>query len=375
MPSSGGLAYKDGWLYGTGGMQGGAWYACVDPKDLKPPEALARRGVRGVGIHTPMYSDGYAPAVIGGDYVYAATRGDRKGKLQDTYMSVVQAMPEGRFVAHNTIPAHCESHVAFDREHLYIRLPFGVACIGYRGDEGRAYEALENTRWLFADFAPEPPAEGEPIKVGAARNGKPSRNEVKTGVLTRASYWSYSTPFAADAVDKVIGSIGASAVGATLSVDGAKITVKPVYKNLKDPTVYPNGIGPAIDMRVPLGSASGQACFFSATFYSPQRRTMRVVQPNAALRLWIGGTEIKHGQRIALPKGMISFVAANGKLDKNDSSALYLAVGPSDNVAAERKEWMTVARQSRGFLETMVKYHPKHELAAKARSVLAHLEK
>jgi outer membrane protein assembly factor BamB len=112
---------------------------------------------------------GFVPPVASPRAIYIAVKGQgHASSLQEelpdrwtpyTYVTVAQHGALGRFLAHNKVVGPLTPHVAMAGDRLYLRNDQELLCVGYTGDEGRAYEAQVNAATILADIPDQPPAD------------------------------------------------------------------------------------------------------------------------------------------------------------------------------------------------------------------------
>jgi hypothetical protein len=124
---AGGMVYHDGFLYGLEGSEHCRGYRVYDARTGRRVETPAISGVgvfRNEAVWTP-------PALAGG-YVFFCSRGSSSWRAAGTgsYISVLEARPDGPFVAHHRLDGQLDTPPVFDGNRLYLRTNTGLVCVG-----------------------------------------------------------------------------------------------------------------------------------------------------------------------------------------------------------------------------------------------------
>lgn len=124
---AGGVVYHDGHLYGLEGSERCRGYRVYDAKTGRRVETPAVTGVgvfRNEAVWTP-------PAFAGG-YIFFCSRGSSSWREAGTgsYISVMEASPDGKFVAHLQLDGQLDTPPVFDGKRLFLRTNTGLVCLG-----------------------------------------------------------------------------------------------------------------------------------------------------------------------------------------------------------------------------------------------------
>ena len=161
-PYARGLAIFKDHLYG---LAGGQWHGGYHIFDARTGKEITRENNKDESVTGRGSS--WVSVVVAGDHVSAADRGTSCAhalKNPVATITVLQAPPQGRILAHNTVEKTLHAHPWFVDDKLHIRNDPYLTCIGYAGDEGRAYEAEVNARHVLGDIPDRP---GDPKAFAA----------------------------------------------------------------------------------------------------------------------------------------------------------------------------------------------------------------
>jgi hypothetical protein len=123
---AGGVVYQDGFLYGLEGdlhCRGHRVYDARTGRLVETPAVTDVGVFHGEAVWTP-------PTLAGG-YIFFVSRGSTSWRTNGTgsYISVMEARPDGKFVAHQWWAGQLDTPPVFDNNRLYLRTNTGLVCI------------------------------------------------------------------------------------------------------------------------------------------------------------------------------------------------------------------------------------------------------
>ena len=376
----GGMAFADGLLYGSGGGQGAGGYVVFDTTR----RAMLRYEWPGHGERctvwrgVPPQSNGrqYVPITVAGDYVFIGEHGSvfHGPVARGAICGVVQRKWDGLLVGKSMVEKAWTAPPVFEGDRIYVRTDPSIVCLGRNGDEGRAYEADVNARYMLGDLEVQPPMDTAPIGI------PPSRADVPTGGATFARFISYPIEvfgyFSIAHADEVLTALGglttASEKGRaqpTVEVGGETIT-RHYHGNCG---MY--GRAALVDKAHFRGVEFGKGAYFRAWLANDRERVVRVWASQEPPDIWIAGQRVPEGSRVRLKPGTYALVARAYNTEQWPvAPGFYFRLDDSSDVAAERKAWLQMLRDSRPELERIANraHRPAH--VAKARKLLEVLE-
>ena len=284
---------------------------------------------------------------------------------------------------------------AFDKDRMYLRGYRGVTCVGYTGDEGRAYEARVVAKTLMDEMQADPPTaapaplEPAPIK----RSGQP-RVGWNAFVASRVEHnraphsWVFAGPFTSEQAKAFFKSWGGPGhtppIGGTPSPKGGD----PHFFALNNEVLNaPNLHGGEIEWRdftllneqrriialdkAMRGKASAVA-YLCAQMHSDRDQVARFEQKLPGVRTWIGKLPVKDGDRVKFGKEVYSLVAeVTVKTMPEDGVPFSPRFFDSTDPKQELARWRQFAGRIRPYLERAVRLAPESAEAARARIILS----
>jgi hypothetical protein len=369
-----GLACDDGILYGAGGGQRPRGYTVFDTKERKALRYEYNDGIR-QGI--PPYANGrqYVPTTVAGDYVVVGDHGTNFDYWRRTgaRFTVLQKAPDGHILACSEVDLTCTTAPVFDGDRIYIRTNPALLCIGYTGEDGRAYEANENARYLLNELEVAPPDDAPPVDI-APTNALLARwpndfTRYLSSPVTRVG------PFPIAKSDAVLAKLGgpgnacfglcrnpetpqAPGIRTPVAVDGEEITA-----DWKEGVFWQGNC---------LTNQTGKGAFFQAAILNDKDRVVRVWAAHEPPDLWICGRPVKEGTRVRLKPGIYTLLArVHSMEDMPAAPGFHFRMDDSSDVAAERREWQERLRLAKPVLERIVKHGTAAGNVEKARQLLA----
>ena len=337
----------------------------------------------------------YIPTAVAGPVIFLADEGEGfggkpvKGPLSvNPYANCValEAKEQGRLIAQNALPPRSNSALTFDGDRMYYRNTSGMMCIGYTGDEGKAFEAEANARFVMEDLDLEQPATGSaaPIAPQPRLPGELPRKD--DGLWNR-----YSRPFL------IFGPVKSEARAGLLGALNGKT---PWSKGVEGPGIpFRRDPGPAFTpgrlrahghVRMvchdgfeifkaweDAGKPAGQSATFATVVRISRPMTVRFLSHTSSprVRAWLGGVALRHQQRYTLEPGEYAYI---GEMDLGEASDdvrfdfyfVRSAEDPRQDVAA----WREDLRGARKYLERVIALKPDCDTAKKATEMLGKMK-
>jgi hypothetical protein len=381
---------------GCVGGQGHAGYVVLDAASGRELPRHVNVDWRLFTTHSAWGSAGrcYIPTAIAGPFVFLGDEGEGfggkacKGPLSaEPYANcvVLEAKEQGRLIAQNALPPRSNSALLFDGDRMYYRNTFGLMCLAHTGDEGKAFEAETNARFVLEDLDLEQPATGATAAV-APQTPLPAELPRQEDLWTR-----YHRPF------MVVGPVKTEARTGVLDALNGKT---PWARGIEEPKVSARrDPGPAFTpgrLRAhgratmiahdgfevfkeweTAGKPAGQTVLFATVMRLNQARTVRFVSRTASprVRAWLGGAELKHQRRYRLEPGEYAYLAEMelGEPDKDVRFDFYF-VGSAEDPARDVAAWREDLAGARAYLERVVKIKPDSDTARNASAVLAKMK-
>jgi outer membrane protein assembly factor BamB len=165
-----GVAYHDGFVFGIthGGAQciAGRGIALIDERTglqiERPFNQPAQTKDKGIYLCP---RGGFVPPTSSPRALYIGMRGRWNPGSEDwipySYVSVLQPGGLGRFIAHNKVVGPLTPPLTLAGDKAFLRSDAGLTCLGYTGDEGKAYEAEVNAATILEDVPDSPPSDAE----------------------------------------------------------------------------------------------------------------------------------------------------------------------------------------------------------------------
>ncbi len=375
----GGMAFANGLLYGSGGGQGMGGYVVFDPRQRN----LLRYEWAGHGDRCtvwrgmPPQSNGrqYVPITVAGDYVFIGEHGSvfHGPVARGAICGVMQRKPDGLLLGKSLVEKAWTAPPVFDGDKIYVRTDPSIVCLGHTGNEGRAYEADTNARWMLGDLEVQAPADTPPVEIApsgtvAPGNSSPFANFISFPI----EVYGYFSLTNADAVLTKLGGLS------TLPEPRAKPETN--AWDVAGETITRQTIGncgmygrPALvaDLHV-RDIPTGKGAYFRAYLNNDRERIVRVWAPQEPADVWIAGQKIPEGSRVRLKPGTYPLVARAYHTDEWPvAPGFYFRLDDSTRVADERQAWLEMLRASRPELERISTYATKPAHIAKAKTILA----
>jgi hypothetical protein len=363
------LAYDGGILYGAGGGQRPLGYTVFDTKQKKVLRFENRYNIR-QGI--PPYANGrqYVPTTVAGDCVFVADHGSNFENWRRTGVpfTVLQKAPDGHILASSEVDRTCTTAPVFDGDRIYIRTNPALICVGYTGEDGRAYEANENARYLLNELEVAAPEDTPPVDIAPTDAAlAPGPSEFPRYISNPVTYIG---PFPLAKSDAVLAKLGgpknASVIRTSVEVDGEQIPVKWLGDSVWDVFWYGNC----------LNNQVGKGAFVQAAIRNDEERVVRVWASHEPPDFWICGLPVKEGTRVRLKPGNYTFLArVHSTEDMPAAPGFHFRLDDSSDVAAERREWQERLRLATPVLDRIVKHGTGSGYVQKAKELLAAIEK
>lgn len=165
---AGGAVHDNGFLYALEGAEHCKGYRVFDAATGRRIDPRANRDVEFAGVLR--WQAVWTPQTLAGGLVYFVSRGSSSWREAGTgsYVSVMQADPEGRFLAHNRVDGHLDTPPVFEGGRVYLRTENGLTCLARVGEEGMRYEAAINASNLYADLPDTPPRRCDAVRIEPA---------------------------------------------------------------------------------------------------------------------------------------------------------------------------------------------------------------
>ena len=386
----GGLLYANLAIVNVGG-QGDGGYGVFSA-------ATGERITRHVNVDWPLYTTrmtgrSYVPTSVAGGFVFCGDSGEGFGgkHMPQANMTVLEARPQGRIIAQNGLPPRTNSGLAFDGDRIYYRNTFGVICLGYTGDEGKAYEAEVNARMVLEDLPRRPPP------VIPATDVAPEKDI--TPLLARQdSLWgrpgaphSILGPVPSELMPKLLAALTGPGqrtrqclTRAALTIDGVQVamaTYQPhphtsarMRRRARALTIYPQGF-----LRLPDGEPQPKgSLLYYAIFPNDAPRTVRFLSntPNRHVRAWFGGAALADQHRYRLQRGEYTLLAEMELVDPaaEDLCLDFRFVPSADDAQADVEAFQADLRANRHYLDRVIRLKPDSDTAEQARQVLSLLK-
>jgi hypothetical protein len=345
----------------------------------------------------------YSPGSVSDRHVYQID-GDHifQGILPKAPMDMV-VLARGKDplrLANNAIDRTYGSGI-IEGDRIYIRGYYWVTCVGYTGEEGRKFEARTVARNLLDDVYAGRPGESAafdaPMAASSTINLYTSQhprniNGCAATCLLRSGHaphrWWILGPVpegkAAAAIEASGGPAGPKACDETVTVDGKQYGWGPLYQGyLQVPDFKSWELDPAnfadihrlrrvVDI-APLVKARGPGTYLLTTdLESDAPQTMRFEQTTPGIRAWIGGKEVRHGERIRFAKGFCRlFLEVEVDAPPVQGPFISPRFWASEDVKQEIADWEAAVKRRRPYFEEVIRVDPDSVEAASARKLLA----
>ncbi len=358
-----------------------------------------RRVPRHVNIDWPLYAKAsgrhYVETSVAGGKVFCGDSGEAFGgkHIPQANFTVLEAGPQGRIIAQNGLPPRSNSALAFDGDRFYYRNSSELICVGYTGEEGKAYEAEVNARTILADLPAEAPPARKTVAVAPDGNLHPD--------LPRQGLWSRPGPpylllgpFTKNVREEVVAALTGPErrnLPARRPKDAA-LTFGGQQREFRFEKDHPHSWSHLVRrgrVRVfhPAGPAFKRNFQLTAPDHSVYVYTVltcdadRIVRfhsntENPGVRIWLGGQRMEHHGRYRLNRGEYTLLAELRAGENPNAEDLCLdvlfrpaAATPEGDVKAY---WETL-ETARSYLNRVVTLRPESPTAKHARTVLSKL--
>lgn len=342
----------------------------------------------------------YVPTTVAGGYVFCGDSGEAFGgkKMPQANMTVLQAGVRGRIIAQNGLPPRTDCAMAFDGDRIYYRNIFGLVCLGYTGEEGKAYEAEVNARFLLEDLPGEEPPIVNTAVVPAEKNipaalprqslwGRPGPPYFFFGPVKTALRGEVLAALSGNDRRDVVVQEGAWSTSGLFELGGVKHTLRlePYHEHSfahlasrgRYRVFHPGEENISRNMQL---KAADDAAWFYTILRCEADQVVRFLRDtkNPGVRCWLGGVPLEHQGRYRLPKGDLTFLAelSAGSAPKAEDLCLDVHFTPSaEDAKADVAAWQADLRAAQPYLERVVKLKPDSGTAKKAKEFLAKLSK
>lgn len=373
----GGIVYDKGLIYGPGGGQRPLGYVVFDAVNRGVARYETYRDVR-QGIPPWVNGRQYVPAIAAGDYLFLGEHGtkfDGPGHA-GAICIVMQKGSEGMLLARNRLERTWTGPPVFDGDRIYIRTDASLVCIGYTGDDGRAYEANENALYLLPELETLPPDESAPKEIApvAVPFTRPP------GVYAEKITYPMTTigPFSLENSDAVLTAMGGAekasvgicrepekpqAAGVRLPIE---VAGEKVEGSWHESCFYEN------HSTKRLRGLVGKGAFFTTVIANDRDRVVRVWAQQEPPDIWIAGRRVPEGTRVRLKRGTYSLLARTYNTREWPApKGFYFRFEESSDVEAERKAWHRELRASKPELERIARHGTRPAHVEKAKRLLA----
>ena len=371
---------------------------CLIVKDVVTGEMAAglqmhRKGASYWSLHSSTADHVF---MLGGDTIF---RGKSHPKPPHT-MTVFTRGRQPVALARNAVD-RTYGGPAFDSDRMYIRGYGGVWCVGYTGEEGRAYEARVVAENLLDAISAGPPRGGpEPLVPGVVAN--PLRKGVHGALAEFSRFASRVENNRAPHTWMMAGPLPATEAEVALAaLDGGKKHPRPDQKigsaaNAKPFKLLNGSNFPAkrtdvqlqhqnltiVDRQrrvIPLGRVikqAGTASYLYAELKNEKEKVMRFEQKTPGVRAWIGGLPVSDGDRVRFRDGVYGLLVAI-RIDSIPPGGLEFSPRfyNSSDPAKELETWCAFVTKNRPYLQRAIDLAPDSPEAGRARTVLAHLSR
>jgi hypothetical protein len=353
---------------------------------------------------------GYAPIALAGGRIYCA---DNATWFQPTYrpglrpypgaMPVLELGDPPLTLACNPID-RLSGGFTFDGDRLYIRGNKSLMCIGYTGDEGRAWEADRIATKLFRSNLYDPPDSAPALVVKAGVNTAGKKPLAAMDAVGTGMSWLFATVPAAtaDAVGTALSGTsfdgwfeggkneveaGGQTVGLKRLHEGnmphwaAEDPFKLYGRKNRDggdlfwrgPHIgYSEMLGRQVEISRLAKPESGKTAILATLLVNDVPRTARFDAGHAqAVKAWIGGAEVRHNQYVELPAGTVPLIVAIRMDDPGEPLLVQPRLWPSGGVESDRKRWTSLFGRTRPHFENAAKLSPRTLAGQRAATLLA----
>jgi hypothetical protein len=379
------MAFSDGLLYGSGGGQGPGGYVVFDTVRHKVlrHESPGHGDRSGVWRGIPPQSNGrqYVPTIVAGDYVFIGEHGSVfHGRVaRGAICGVVQKRWDGLLVGKSQVEKSWTAPPVFEGDRIYIRTDPSLVCIGYTGDEGRAYEADVNARYMLGDLEAQAPADTVPIEIAPRSAGRPAGDGDFTGFISYPMevYGHFDVARAEDVLAALggPGKIGENVKDTWNDKSGVEVGGETITRRYHGNCgIYGHHeLGESAHFR---NVAFGKGAYFRATFANDRDRVVRVLAPQEPPDVWICGQRVPEGTRVRLKPGTYTLLARAFNTEEWPAAqGFYFRLDDSSDVKAEHERWQGLLQASKPELERIARYGKRLAQVERAKKLLAEMEK
>lgn len=356
-----GLVYYDGLLHG---QSGGQWFCGYFMYDAETGSEVPRQVNVEWGFNG---GRAYCPPAVSDGLVFMADHGTALGKtFPYANLTVVQTGPRGRIIAKNSLPESFSAGPVFDGDMSFYRSEPAMVCVGYTGEEGKAFEAEQNARWVLSDFAAEPPSKAAAKKMEALKS--PPWDRLPLQVIDAKIKEPMATigPCPLSAADELLRELGGpekaplwdgrevKVGGATVkatAVDGRFVKMHKTFEELRGKT--------------------NVAQYFFGILRNPRDWTVRAHIAMPAAEIWLGGQPVANQDRVELRRGDYPLLI-RVKIGEKAPDNLSLNMHFVDSTGfADVAGWHADVKRNKDILERVIRLKPDSDLARKAKAILA----
>lgn len=373
----GGLVLAGGMLHGLGGGEWTKGFHLFDAITGERPVRYANAGIVLGDSGRP-----YVPPSFAGGYLFLGTDGRKfRGNYAHAALSVRQAGPGGRVVARNKLRLPYYANPCFDGERTYIRTFQSLFCVGYTGEEGRAYEAVVNARAVLPDLGPVRPPDREPVSVRPVDDARNMGPRIPFHYETLMGYWRFLGPMPLENAEAGLAAFAGAdkkggVHGGRLVVGGKEFRTRFFDRHGQHYYVAVVDGRRVVALLKATERAPNSVSFWSKVLVNRRERVVRVIHPTPGVDVWLGGVRIRHHDRLALAPGDYPICLQVKVRDVPEQGLMLpLRFAPSDDLALEQRQWRESIEYNRPILERIIKHQPDGELADRARQLIARLEK
>lgn len=333
----------------------------------------------------------YAASVVTDQFAYMVA-GDEKfvggGPKPPSVIAVMTLGRDPTVLAHNGVDRMYNSPV-IEGDRIYFRGYMGVTCVGYTGDEGRAYEARMVAQSILDAMESVKPAANVPVLKPEAVQKAAWNSGVPCSPFSHGSTppnWWFLGPFEPGETEAVMAALGGAKPN---RVEKADVPYKSGVKwcMLSTGAMHRKGFRQwnlnyhgftdihrfrrATDMNVVLDGKAPSVCYFYTELRSDTNRVVRFDDSTPGIRAWIGGMPMKSGDRFEMGPGEYP-VLIEFRAESIPEHGLWFSprFWSSDDVGAETRRWMEFGGRNREHLEQAVKRVPDTPEGVGAKTVL-----
>ena len=322
---------------------------------------------------------------VSADNVYAVY-GDHMfntGNGPPMFCTVFPPKPGMAVLARNAVDRMYGAPI-IDGDRIYMRGYFGVYCIGYTGDAGRAYEARTVADTLLDEVnrGVPPAASAAPLTV------KPAGSRGNPLIGGQApTVWSFAGPFALGSGDKVAASLGLPGRGAGAKAsDGVterefvalsrdNVTAKDLWRwDFNDDLTSRLRDRRVLELGRILGDKAPCLIYVATTVSVARSAVWRLELSPLQARAWLNGRPVADQDRVSLEPGSYRLVMEVTIAKAGDPVPLSPRFWTSDDPVAERKALLDYLRRHRALLQRVIDLAPDSAEAQRARAALAQAE-